>query len=69
MIPERIKSDKFTRSNREKSNIARQYWKNEWLDGNIIFSYFGGSNNIYSFQYTYNHFKNAFLKWSQQYKI
>ena len=30
----RIKSDNFTRSNREK---------NEWLDGNFI-SYFGGSN-------------------------
>ena len=24
-----------------------QYWKNEWLDGNIFISYFGGSNNIF----------------------
>ena len=32
----RIKSDNFTRSNREKSNIA------------IMISYFGGSNNIFA---------------------
>ena len=38
----RIKSDNFTRTNREKSNIA----KNEWFDGTIVISYFGGSNNI-----------------------
>ena len=32
----------------EKSPILlSQYWKNEWLDGNIIISYFGGSNNIF----------------------
>ena len=39
----RIKSDNLTRSNREESNIpiAR-------LDGNIIISYFGGSNNIFA---------------------
>ena len=24
------------------------YWKNEWLDGNIIISYFGDSNNIFA---------------------
>ena len=31
----------------EKSPILlSQYWKNEWLDDNIIISYFGGSNNI-----------------------
>ena len=24
------------------------YWKNEWLDGNIIISYFGGSTNIFA---------------------
>ena len=31
----------------EKSPILlSQYWKNELLDGNIIISYFGGSNNI-----------------------
>ena len=34
----RIKSDNFTRGNREK-------WM-EWLDGTIITLYFGGSNNI-----------------------
>ena len=34
----------------EKSPILlSQYWKNEWLDGNITISYFGGSNNISSF--------------------
>ena len=43
-----IKSDNSTRCNREKSNIASQYWKNEWLDGNIIISYFGGSDNIFA---------------------
>ena len=31
-------------SNKEKSNIG----KNEWLDGTIICSYFGGSNNIFA---------------------
>jgi hypothetical protein len=31
----------------EKSPILlSQYWKNEWMNGNIIISYFGGSNNI-----------------------
>ena len=28
--------------------LLSQYWKNEWLDGNITFSYFGGSNNIFA---------------------
>ena len=33
----------------EKSPILlSQYWINEWLDGNIIISYFGGSNNIFA---------------------
>ena len=33
----------------EKSPILlSQYWKSEWLDGNIIISYFGGSNNIFA---------------------
>ena len=44
----RIKSDNFTRSNREKSILLSQYWKNEWFDGTIIISYFDGSNNIFS---------------------
>ena len=44
----RIKSDKFKRSNREKSNIAIAILENEWLEGNIIISYFGGSNNIFA---------------------
>ena len=39
-----IKSDNFTMSNREKSNIG----KKEWLDGTIIISHFGGSNNIFA---------------------
>ena len=33
----------------EKSPILlSQYWENEWLNGNIIISYFGGSNNIFA---------------------
>ena len=33
----------------EKSPILLlQYWQNEWLNGNIIISYFGGSNNIFA---------------------
>ena len=28
--------------------LLSRYWKNEWLDGNIIISYFGGSNNIFA---------------------
>ena len=33
----------------EKSPILlSQYWKNEWLDGIIIISYFGASNNIFA---------------------
>ena len=44
-----IKSDNFTRSNREKSNIAIAILeKLYWLDGTIIISYFGGSNNIFA---------------------
>ena len=32
----------------EKSPILlSQYWNLEWLDGTIIISYFGGSNNIF----------------------
>ena len=31
----------------EKSPIS-QYWKNYWLDSNMIISYFGGSNNIFA---------------------
>ena len=31
----------------ESPILLSQYWKNEWLDGNIIISYFGGSNNIF----------------------
>ena len=33
----------------EKSPILlSQYYKNEWLDGDIIISYFGGSKNIFA---------------------
>ena len=33
----------------EKSTILlSQYWKIEWLDGTIVISYFGGSNNIFA---------------------
>ena len=33
----------------EKSPILlSQYWKNKWLDGTIIISYFDGSNNIFA---------------------
>ena len=33
----------------EKSPILlSQYWKKEWLDGAIIISYFGVSNNIFA---------------------
>jgi hypothetical protein len=33
----------------EKSPILLlQYWKNEWFDGTIIISYFGGINNIFA---------------------
>ena len=33
----------------KKSQILlSQYWKNEWLDGTIVISYFGGSNNIFA---------------------
>ena len=28
--------------------LLSQYWKNEWLEGNIIISYFDGSNNIFA---------------------
>ena len=43
-----IKSDNFTMSNREKSNIAIAILENEWFDSTIIISYFGGSNNIFA---------------------
>ena len=34
---------------KEKSPILlSQYWKNEWLNGNIIISYLDGSNNIFA---------------------
>ena len=33
----------------EKSpKLLSQYWKTEWLDGNIIISFFGDSNNIFA---------------------
>ena len=33
----------------EKSPILlSQYWKIEWLDGNIIISYFGDNNNFFA---------------------
>ena len=33
----------------EKSTILLSYYrKNEWLDGTIIISYFGGRNNIFA---------------------
>ena len=33
----------------EKSLILpSQYWKFEWLDGTIIISFFGGSNDIFA---------------------
>ena len=33
----------------EKSPLLlSQYWKTGWLDGTIIISYFGGSNNIFA---------------------
>ena len=32
----------------ESPILLSQYCKNEWLDGNIIISYFGGSNNIFA---------------------
>ena len=28
--------------------LLSQYWKNEWLDGTIIISYFDGSNNFFA---------------------
>ena len=39
----KIKSDNFTMSSKENSNIAIAI-----LDGNIIISYFDGSNNIFA---------------------
>ena len=44
----RIKSDDFTRSNKEKSNIGIAILENKQLDDTIIISYFGGSNNIFA---------------------
>ena len=32
----------------ESPILLSQYWKFEWLDGTIINSYFGGSNNIFA---------------------
>ena len=43
----RIKSDNFTSSNREKSNIATAIFENRMMDGTIIISYFDGSNNSF----------------------
>ena len=47
LIPKRIKSDNFTRSNREKFNIAiANIGKiNDWM-ATYLFRIFGGSNNI-----------------------
>ena len=28
--------------------LLSQYWKNERLDGTILISYFGGSNNVFA---------------------
>ena len=42
----RIKSENFTRSNRESPILLSQYCKIECLDGTIIISHFDGSNNI-----------------------
>ena len=36
------------KSEKEQQLSLSQYWKFEWLDGTIIISYFGGSNNIFS---------------------
>jgi hypothetical protein len=33
---------------KKSSILLSQYWKNELLDGSIIISYFGGSNNIFA---------------------
>ena len=43
--------------------LLSQYWKNEWLDGNIIISYFGGSNNIFV-DCKINIYKKSSLKWT-----
>ena len=43
----KIKSDKFTRSYREKSNIAIAILHNEQLDSTIIILLFGGTSNIF----------------------
>ena len=45
-VAKRIKGDNFTRSNREKSSTAIAILEKWMLDGTIIISYFGGSNNI-----------------------
>ena len=44
----RIKGYNFTRSNGKSLILLSQYWKNEWLDGTLIISYFSGSNNIFA---------------------
>ena len=48
MDAKRINRDNFTRSNIEKYNIVIAILENERLDGIIIISYFGGSNNIFA---------------------
>ena len=48
MDAKRIKSDNFTRNNKEKSNMAIAILEKECLDGTMIISYFGDSNNIFA---------------------
>ena len=42
LIPKRLQRGLIKKS----QILLSQYWKNESLDGTIIISYFGGSNNI-----------------------
>ena len=52
----KIKSDNFTKSNKEKSNIAIALLKKIMLGWHHHFSNFGGTNNIFA-EYTYNRIK------------